>query len=190
MKAISAAIPGVFLFEPKVFEDPRGCFFESYREDVLQSCGIHTRFVQENQSTSKRGVLRGLHYQLRSPQAKLCRVVLGSVLDVAVDIRVGSPTFGQHVRVVLSSANRLQLFVPRGFAHGMLALSDVAEFVYKCDDVYRPDDCYGIVWNDASLRVEWGIECPVLSHADCNLPSLARIATDRLPVMNFDGEPR
>jgi dTDP-4-dehydrorhamnose 3,5-epimerase len=190
MKAISTAIPGVFLFEPTVFEDPRGCFFESYREDVLQACGIQTRFVQENQSKSKRGVLRGLHYQLRNPQGKLCRVVSGAVLDVAVDVRLGSPTFGQHVKAVLSAVNRLQLFVPRGFAHGMLALTDEAEFVYKCDDVYHGDDCCGIAWDDPTLGIDWGIEYPLLSRADSNLPSLARITTDHLPVMSFGGELR
>lgn len=182
MKAIPTALPGVFLFEPTVFEDQRGCFFESYREDVLQSCGITGRFVQENHSQSKRGVLRGLHYQLKHPQAKLCRVLSGSAIDVAVDIRVGSPTFGQHVKVVLSSTNRRQLFVPRGFAHGMLALTDKTEFLYKCDDVYHADDCHGIVWDDASLGIEWGTEYPVLSEADQVLPRIAELDTNGLPA--------
>ncbi len=181
MKTISTAIPGVSLFEPTVFEDPRGSFFESYREEMLPSCGSHARFVQENQSKSKRGVLRGLHYQLRNPQGKLCRVVSGAVLDVAADIRLGSPTFGQHVKAILSSANRLQLFVPRGFAHGMLALTDEAEFVYKCDDVYHGDDCRGIVWNDATLGIDWGVESPVLSQTDGNLPRLADLGPEDLP---------
>jgi dTDP-4-dehydrorhamnose 3,5-epimerase len=182
MNVISTAIPGVFLFEPSVLEDERGCFFESYHEDVLKSCGITSHFVQENQSSSKRGVLRGLHYQLRHPQAKLCRVLSGSVLDVAVDIRVGSPTFGQHVKAVLSTANRHQLFVPRGFAHGMLALADNAEFLYKCDDIYQPDDCHGIIWNDPSLEIAWGIVSPMLSQTDNNLPRIAELDPEGLPT--------
>lgn len=182
MKAIPTAIPGVFLFEPAVFEDERGFFFECYREDVLQSCGINTRFVQENHSKSRQGVLRGLHYQLRYPQAKLCRVISGAVLDVAVDIRRGSPTFGQHVKAVLSSANRLQLYVPRGFAHGILSLTDGAELVYKCDDIYHREDCHGIVWDDRTLGIDWEIECPVLSKADRDLLCLRDVVSGELPA--------
>jgi len=182
MKTIPTAIPGVFLFEPAVFEDERGFFFECYREDVLQSCGINTRFVQENHSKSRQGVLRGLHYQLQHPQAKLCRAVAGSVLDVAVDIRRGSPTFGQHVKAVLSSANRLQLYVPRGFAHGMLSLTDGAEFVYKCDDIYRREDCRGIVWTDPTLAIDWGGRSATLSRTDDDLPHLADLGPSDLPA--------
>lgn len=181
MNAIPTALPEVVLFEPMIHEDARGWLSESYRRDVLHSQGLPTRFVQENLSQSRRGVLRGLHYQLERPQAKICQVVSGAVLDVVVDIRQGSPAFGRHVKVVLSAENHRQLYVPRGFGHGMLALEDDTVFVYKCDEYYHPQDCCGIAWNDPSLGIDWGMESPVLSAADLQSPHLRDLPTNRLP---------
>jgi dTDP-4-dehydrorhamnose 3,5-epimerase len=182
MNMMKTNLPEVFLFEPTVFEDRRGWVHESFRADVLQSHGISAKFVQENFSCSKRGVLRGLHYQLKKPQAKICQVLSGAVLDVAVDIRYGSPTFGQHVMVELSADNHRQLYVPRGFAHGMLALEDDTRFIYKCDEYYRPDDSWGVAWNDPSLGIDWGIENPILSDTDIGLPHLRDLQVDMLPA--------
>lgn len=184
MHAITTTLPGVIIFEPSVFRDERGVFFESYREDILQAKGINTDFVQENLSVSKRFVLRGLHYQLKFPQAKLCRVVAGAVLDIAVDIRNGSPTFGQHVAVHLSSDNFLMLYVPRGFAHGMLALTDNTIFQYRCDEYFAPQDSKGVAWNDPDLGIEWGVERPVLTESDQNLFNLKNISKNDLPTFD------
>lgn len=149
------SIEGVILVDIKSYEDDRGFFMETYKAPDFEVGGIGCKFVQDNQSASCRGVLRGLHFQLEHPQAKLVRVVSGEVFDVAVDLRVGSPTFGQWEGVVLSSENHRQLFVPRGFAHGFLVLSERAEFCYKCDDVYHPGDEGGIMWNDPAVGVAW-----------------------------------
>lgn len=182
MRVITTDLPGVIIFEPSIFKDGRGFFFESYREDTLQAQGICTDFVQENLSVSMRHVLRGLHYQLKFPQAKLCRVLSGEVLDVAVDIRNGSPTFGQNVAVHLSSDNFRMLYIPRGFAHGMLALTEKTIFQYKCDAYYSPQDSKGVAWNDPDLGIEWGVERPVLSEIDQNLLNLKNISKNDLPT--------
>lgn len=150
-----SSVEGVVVVDVKAFGDDRGCFMETYKKPDFERGGIACDFVQDNQSRSTRGVLRGLHFQIQHPQAKLVRVVAGSVFDVAVDVRAGSPTFGQWEGVVLSAENRRQLFVPRGFAHGFLVLSDRAEFCYKCDDVYQPGDEGGLMWDDPSLAIEW-----------------------------------
>ena len=149
------SIEGVIVVDVKSFGDDRGYFMETYKKPDFERGGISCDFVQDNQSKSTKGVLRGLHFQVEHPQAKLVRVVSGSVFDVAVDLRVGSPTFGQWEGVVLSAENRRQFFVPRGFAHGFLVLSDQAEFCYKCDDVYRPGDEGGLMWDDPALAIAW-----------------------------------
>ena len=156
MKATRLAIPEVVLIEPKVFGDARGFFFESYNQRAFnEATGTDFQFVQDNHSRSAKGVLRGLHYQLRQPQGKLVRVVQGAVFDVAVDIRKSSPTFGQWVGVELSADNHRQLWVPPGFAHGFLVLSETAEFLYKTTDYYAPEHERCIAWNDPDLAIAW-----------------------------------
>jgi dTDP-4-dehydrorhamnose 3,5-epimerase len=158
MKLIETNINGVFIIEPKVFEDARGYFFESWSEAKLAEAGINCRFVQDNESKSSYGVLRGLHYQAAPyTQAKLVRVIQGSVLDVAVDIRKNSPTYGKYVAVELSGENKRQLFIPRGFAHGFAVLRDEAIFAYKCDNIYMPSAERGIAFNDPDLNIDWRI---------------------------------
>jgi dTDP-4-dehydrorhamnose 3,5-epimerase len=181
LKRIDTELPGVCILEPEVFEDSRGCFFETYHRGKFATLGIDAVFVQENQSLTRRGTLRGLHYQLKHPQAKLCRVISGEVFDVAVDIRSGSPTFGRSVGVVLSAANRRQVFIPQGFAHGFVVRSEAAEFLYKCDDIYHPEDECGVLWSDPSLAIEWGVSAPDLAPRDANYPLLANLGRDRLP---------
>lgn len=149
------SIEGVIVVDCKKFGDERGYFMETYKRPDFAAGGIECEFVQDNQSSSTRGVLRGLHFQINHPQSKLVRVVSGEVFDVAVDLREGSPTYGKWEGAVLSAENRRQLFIPRGFAHGFLVLSDVAEFCYKCDDVYHPDDEGGLMWNDPVIGIEW-----------------------------------
>ena len=155
MQVTETKLPGVYVIEPKVFHDERGYFYESYSEKAYKQF-FNTDFVQENQSLSKHGVLRGLHFQLPPyAQSKLVRVTKGAVLDVAVDIRVGSPTFGQYVSVYLSDTNHKQLYIPRGFAHGFVTLSDEAIFQYKCDNPYAPGYEGSIAWNDPDINIEW-----------------------------------
>ncbi len=155
---IKTKIDGVIIVETKVFGDNRGYFMETYHEQKFIEGGITAKFVQDNQSKSTKGVLRGLHFQKNHPQAKLVRVIKGEVYDVAVDIRKDSPTYGQYIGVVLSEENKKQLFIPKGFAHGFLVLSDEAEFVYKCDDFYDPEDEGGILWNDPTIGIEWPLD--------------------------------
>ncbi len=166
---IKTDIEGVIIVEPKVFGDHRGYFMETYQADAFAEGGITATFVQDNQSKSKKGVLRGLHYQKTFPQAKLVRVIKGEVFDVAVDLRPDSTTYGKWVGVVLSEENKRQFFVPKGFAHGFLVLSDEAEFCYKCDDFYHPEDEGGLLWNDPSIGIQWPIGediTPLLSEKD------------------------
>jgi dTDP-4-dehydrorhamnose 3,5-epimerase len=169
------AIPDVLVVEPAVFGDARGFFMETYNKRDFHEAGITATFVQDNHSSSRRGVLRGLHFQKQFPQAKLVRVISGEVFDVAVDIRPQSPTFGSWVGVVLSSENKKQLYLPRGLAHGFLVLSEHAEFVYKCDELYHPEDESGILWSDPTIGIEWplseGMELS-LSEKDRNNPLL------------------
>ena len=148
-------IDGVVIVDVKSYGDSRGWFAETYKASDFVRGGIDVEFVQDNQSASTRGVLRGLHFQINHPQSKLVRVVLGSVFDVAVDLRAGSATYGEWEGVVLSAENKRQLFIPRGFAHGFLVLSDYAEFCYKCDDVYHPNDEGGLIWSDPSIGIAW-----------------------------------
>ena len=167
MKATRLAIPDVVLIEPKVFGDARGFFFESVNQKAFnEATGTQHEFVQDNHSRSAKGVLRGLHYQVQQPQGKLVRVVRGAVFDVAVDIRKGSPTFGQWVGEELSEDNHRQLWVPPGFAHGFVVLSDAAEFLYKTTDYYAPQFERCIMWNDPTLDIDWPTQLPILSDKD------------------------
>lgn len=162
-------IEGLKIITPKVFGDARGYFMETYNYEDFKAAGIPEIFVQDNQSASKKGVLRGLHFQNKYPQDKLVRVIKGEVYDVAVDLRPGSPTFGKWHGVLLSEENKKQFFVPKQFAHGFLVLSEYAEFCYKCSDFYHPEDEGGIAWNDPALGVEWPLESgiePILSDKD------------------------
>lgn len=181
MQRIETALPDVFLIEPKVFSDARGFFLESYHRGKYAALGIHDDFVQDNHSRSVRGTLRGLHYQLQHTQAKLCRVVQGEVLDVAVDIRRGSPTFGRWVGAVLSAENKRQIYVPQGFAHGFAVLSETAEFLYKCSDFYNAEHEYGVLWNDPELKINWNVTDPILSAKDQKYPVLAKVPPELLP---------
>ncbi|HXU80830.1 MAG TPA: dTDP-4-dehydrorhamnose 3,5-epimerase [Polyangia bacterium] len=178
MEIRKLSLPGVLLVEPKVHQDPRGYLFESFRADVLSAAGIPA-FVQENQSLSTRATLRGLHYQLDRPQGKLVRVLHGAVLDVVVDIRVGSPTFGRWLSEELSAENHRQIYVPPGFAHGFQVLTDVAEAFYKCTDYYSgAADQRGVAWNDPGLNIPWPISEPILSEKDRLLLPLDPARTD------------
>lgn len=181
MKRIETELSGVVVIEPLVFKDERGFFFESYQELKFAELGIRDRFVQDNHSRSIKGTLRGLHYQITRPQSKLCRVIQGEVLDVVVDIRRGSPQFGQHVSVLLSAENMRQIYIPAGFAHGYLVLSETAEFLYKCSDFYFPEYERGVIWNDAEIGASWGIENPILSAKDSAHPVLSKILLNELP---------
>ncbi len=171
MKATSTALSEVVLLEPKVFGDERGFFLESYSERTFQQLGLPTRFVQDNHSKSLRGVLRGLHYQLGTPQGKLIRVLQGEIYDVAVDLRQSSPTFGRYAGELLDSVQRRMLWIPPGFAHGFLVLSDVAEVAYKASEFYAPESERSLLWNDPQIGIEWplhliGPEGPILSQKD------------------------
>jgi dTDP-4-dehydrorhamnose 3,5-epimerase len=168
MKAIQTSIPDLLIIEPKVFGDDRGFFYESFnRRRFAELSGRDADFVQDNHSRSVKGVLRGLHYQIQHPQAKLVRVVQGSVLDVAVDIRKSSPTFGQHVAVELSAENKRMFWMPEGFAHGFVVLSDTAEFLYKTTDYWYPQHERCLRWDDPELAIDWRLQgAPVLSAKD------------------------
>lgn len=175
MRVIATDLPDVKLIEPRVFRDERGFFYESYNQREYAAHGIADIFVQDNHSRSTRGALRGLHYQVNPGQVKLVRVVTGVVWDVAIDIRFGSPTFGQWVGVELSAENMRQLYVPVGFAHGFCVLSDTADFVYKVSTFYSPPDERGIAWDDPDLGITWPIDEPILSARDQAHPRLRDI---------------
>jgi dTDP-4-dehydrorhamnose 3,5-epimerase len=181
MKRIETVLPGVVVIEPAVFRDERGFFFESYQEMKFAEMGIRDRFVQDNHSKSIKGTLRGLHYQVTRPQSKLCRVTQGEVLDVVVDLRRGSPGFGQYVSVLLSAENMRQIYIPAGFAHGYLVLSETAEFLYKCSDFYFPEYERGVIWNDPEIGIHWGIQNPILSAKDGAHPMLSNVLRSELP---------
>jgi dTDP-4-dehydrorhamnose 3,5-epimerase len=182
LHSIPTSLPGVVVIEPDVFSDERGFFLETYNRQRFAELGIECEFLQDNHSRSSRGTLRGLHYQLHHPQAKLCRVIEGEVLDVAVDVRRGSPTFGHWTSSLLSASNFRQVFIPAGFAHGFLTLSESAQFLYKCTDFYHREDERGALWNDPDLNIDWGIADPLLSEKDCRLPRLREIPQADLPV--------
>jgi dTDP-4-dehydrorhamnose 3,5-epimerase len=171
-------LKGLTIIEPAVFGDERGYFMETWRADEFADAGLPVHFVQDNQSKSGKGVLRGLHFQKKNPQGKLVRVIFGEVFDVAVNLRKGSATFGKWYGVTLSAENKKQFYVPEGFAHGFLVLSETAEFVYKCTRFYDPHDEGGIAWDDPGIGIQWplaGLE-PLLSEKDKNWPSLADLS--------------
>ncbi len=174
-------LAGVLVFEPRAFSDERGFFMETYNQKVYASAGLDRVFVQDNFSRSKKGVLRGLHYQQPFPQAKFVYVISGEVFDVAVDIRRGSPTYGQWHGEILSSDNRRQMYIPEGFAHGFCVLSEQADFVYKCTDVYHPETDRGINWSDSDIGISWPVTHPILSAKDSGLPPLCDLSHDSLP---------
>ena len=182
MNIVRTDIEGVLIFEPKAFGDPRGFFMETWSRNRYTDAGLAVDFVQDNVSSSTKGVLRGLHYQYPQPQGKLVQVLRGEVLDVAVDIRVGSPTFGRAVTCVLSEDNHKQFYVPEGFAHGFCVLSEMALFSYKCTNYYNPKTEGGVLWNDPDLAIDWPMDEPALSEKDRICPRLKDIPKDQLPV--------
>ena len=181
MQKLKTSLPDVWELQPKIFRDARGFFLETYNHQKFSELGLPDVFVQDNHSRSEKGTLRGLHFQLRHAQAKLCRVVEGEVLDVAVDIRVGSPNFGKWTSVLLSAERQNQIYIPRGFAHGFIALSDTVQFLYKCSDFYDPGSEHGIIWNDPGLDIAWGIANPLISEKDAKYVSLADTPREFLP---------
>ena len=181
MERIETSLLGVYELRPAVHRDARGFFFETYHYAKLAQLGITDTFVQDNHSLSAQRTLRGLHYQLHHPQAKLCRVIEGEALDVAVDIRVGSPQFGKWTSVRLSASEQNQLYIPVGFAHGFLALTSIVQFLYKCSDYYAPEDEHGILWNDPSINVLWGVDSPMISPKASKNPVLASVPAAQLP---------
>lgn len=180
MNVIPTAIEDVLLIEPKVFSDTRGYFMETYHRQRYRESGIPSEFVQDNLSFSVKGTLRGLHYQIRHPQAKLVQVISGEVFDVAVDLRIGSPSFGKWIGERLSSENKRQLFIPEGFAHGFCVLSETAIFLYKCSDVYDPQGEGGLLWSDPNVGIVWPVDVPLLSPKDSRFPLLKDIPEQML----------
>lgn len=180
---IETGLPGVMIIEPAVFPDNRGFFMETYHQGRYGGRGIDVTFVQDNYSHSQRGTLRGLHYQRRHAQAKLIYVITGEIFDVAVDIRRGSPTFGQWIGETLSAENRRQIYIPRGFAHGFCVVSEEADVIYKCSDFYAPGDEYGLFWADPAIGIAWPLQEVVLSEKDSRNPRLSAVAEDALPEM-------
>ncbi len=178
MTFTATALPDAWLIEPRVFRDPRGFFMETYRRDLFAAHGITADFVQINQSCSVRHTLRGLHFQVGRPQAKLVRVLRGEVFDAIVDVRRGSPTYGRWISEVLSADNRKMLFVPVGFAHGFCVTSAEAEVLYSCGDFYYPQGESGIVWNDPDLAIPWPTATPILSDKDLRLPRFRDLGTE------------
>lgn len=175
------SLPGVLLVEPPEFKDNRGFFMETWHQKKYSDAGIDKPFVQGNRSHSVKGVLRGLHYQLAHPQGKLVFVITGKIFDVAVDIRRGSPTFSQWTGAELSMENRRQIYIPEGFAHGFVVLSDFADVIYKCTDFYAPGDEYGILWSDPDIGIDWPVPSPVLSEKDRMAPFLKQVPGHNLP---------
>lgn len=180
MKINTTPIEGLLILEPDVFRDERGFFLETFHEQKYEELGIEPNFVQDNLSLSSKGILRGLHFQYRHPQAKLVQVLLGEVFDVAVDIRRGSTTFGKYFGIMLSQDNLYQLFIPEGFAHGYCVVSETALFAYKCSDFYSPSDEGGLLWSDPDIGIEWPISDPLLSQKDSRLPCLSAFPKDWL----------
>lgn len=178
MEIIQEPIPGLLVLKPKVYADSRGHFFESYREDFFSNAGLNYKFVQDNQSLSNKGIVRGLHFQ-KEPhaQGKLVRVVAGSVIDVAVDIRKSSPTYGKWFSIELNAVNFLCLFIPPGFAHGFATLQDETIFQYKCTDYYHPESEGGVLWNSPSLGIDWGFTDPILSEKDKKHPEFSEFVS-------------
>jgi dTDP-4-dehydrorhamnose 3,5-epimerase len=181
LRRLETSLPGVLELRPTVHRDRRGFFLETYNRAIFADLGIGETFVQDNHSCSAKGTLRGLHYQLLHAQAKLCRVTEGEALDVAADIRVGSPHFGKWTSIVLSANTCNQVYIPVGFAHGFLALTERVQFLYKCSESYDPADEHGIVWNDPDLGIAWGAANPLVSEKDGKHPTLAGLPSELLP---------
>lgn len=177
-------IPGVIIIESDVHTDQRGFFRELYHRENYSAAGIDKEFVQDNHSHSVKGVLRGLHYQLKNPQGKLVTVLSGEIFDVAVDIRAGSPDFGKWTGLRLSHENKRQLYIPEGFAHGFCVLSDTADVFYKCTALYATGDEYGLIWSDEALNIDWPVSQPIVSDKDNAYSNLKNINTERLPTYN------
>ena len=183
MECSKTNIEGVLVVKPDIYEDDRGFFTETYSERNYSDIGIKEKFVQDNYSYSIKNTLRGLHYQLKNPQAKLVRVLKGEVFDVAVDLRQGSPTFGNHFSILLNDKDLNQLFIPEGIAHGFFVISDSVHFEYKCSEYYFPEDQYGVLWNDETLNIKWPVNDEVLlSNQDLNLLRLNEKKTSDLPL--------
>jgi dTDP-4-dehydrorhamnose 3,5-epimerase len=183
MEVMKTEIDGVLIIAPKVFEDPRGFFMETFNRLRYEEAGIGEVFCQDNMSFSCKNTLRGLHYEYPHEQAKLVQVLQGEILDVAVDLRRGSPTFGRTVTATLSERNRRQMFIPKGFAHGFCVLSETALFCYKCSDFYAPECDRGVLWSDPSVGIHWPIKDPLLSAKDEGLPLLKDIPPEQLPIL-------
>jgi dTDP-4-dehydrorhamnose 3,5-epimerase len=181
MQRFETSLSGVCELRPRVIRDERGFFLETYHRAKFAELGITDSFLQDNHSCSTKGTLRGLHYQMRHPQAKLCRVVEGEALDVAVDIRLGSPTFGEWTSVLLSAEKQNQIYIPAGFAHGFLALTERVQFLYKCSAFYDPADQQGILWSDPDLHISWGMANPLVLERDSKYPCLANVRREFLP---------
>jgi dTDP-4-dehydrorhamnose 3,5-epimerase len=181
VQRIETSLPGVYELRPRVFQDERGFFMDTYQRAKFAAFGINDSFVQDNHSCSIGGTLRGLHYQLVHAQAKICRVIEGDAMQVSVDIRCGSPHFGKWTSVLLSAKQHNQVYVPRGFANGFLALSERVQFIYKCSDFYDPSDEHGVLWSDPDLGIRWGISNPLLSDRDARFPRLAAVRRELLP---------
>ena len=186
MKVEHTALPGVLILEPKVFGDARGFFMETWNRSRYAEAGLPGEFVQDNVSCSRHGGLRGLHYQRPRAQGKLVHVLEGEVFDVAVDVRVGSPTFGRWVGATLSAQNRRQLWIPPGFAHGFCVTGETALFCYKCTELYAPEHEGSILWNDPAIGIAWPLEHPTLSAKDAAAPPLAAVSPARLPTLTGD----
>ena len=183
---IKMSLPGVLVIDPDMFKDDRGFFMETYHQAKYTEWGIDCVFVQDNFSHSRKGTLRGLHYQLRHPQAKLIYVIKGEIFDIAVDIRRGSPAFGRWAGTYLSGENNRQIFIPEGFAHGFCVLSETADVLYKCTDFYAPDDEYGVLWSDSFIGIDWPVERPILSKKDSQYVGLNEIPEAHLPVYRVE----
>lgn len=178
MKVLQTEIEGVLLVEPRLFPDERGYFMETFQAARYRECGIPANWVQDNLSFSQKGTLRGLHYQIRHPQAKLVQVLSGAIFDVVVDVRPGSASFGRWLGVHLSGQNHRQLYIPAGFAHGFCVLSDSALFSYKCSEIYHPGDEGGILWSDPEVKIDWPVMDPIISSKDQKLPGLRAAVLD------------
>jgi dTDP-4-dehydrorhamnose 3,5-epimerase len=181
MKIIPTDIEGVVVVEPRRYGDDRGYFMETFHQHRYGQSGMGQPFVQDNFSFSVKNTLRGLHFQIRRPQAKLVQVLSGTIFDVVVDLRSGSPTFGRWTGLTLSEDNGRQLFIPKGFAHGFCVLSDTARFIYKCSDVYLPEDEGGVLWSDTAIGIDWPVTDPILSEKDAAFPCLGDVPPHRLP---------
>ena len=186
MDVVTTDLDGVMIIEPDVFGDHRGFFMETYQGERYRKAGISPDFVQDNLSFSVKNTLRGLHYQISRPQAKLVQVITGEIFDVVVDIRTGSSTFGRWLGVRLSEKNRRQLFIPAGFAHGFCVLSDTAHFMYKCSDYYVPHDEGGILWADSTIGIDWPVSAPIISDKDVRFAPLTDIPPERLPTIGTE----